>query len=70
MAIDGVRRVTRVRSRWIGADMAVDLVVLVDPDLSTMASHDIADRAESALLEDLNVPDVSIHIEPDLASTS
>lgn len=62
--IDGVRKVNRVRSRWIGSDKSVDLVISVDPDISTNESHNIASKIESLITEKYNVSDISIHVEP------
>jgi len=62
--VDGVRQVKRVRSRWIGADKSVDLIVSVDPEISTNDSHIIATNIESLITEDFGVSDISIHIEP------
>jgi cation diffusion facilitator family transporter len=62
--VPGVRKVDRVRSRWVGSARAVDMVIFVDPDLSTAESHDIADAIEKLLEEKLQAQDVSIHIEP------
>jgi cation diffusion facilitator family transporter len=64
--IDGVRKVVRVRSRWMGSERAVDMVVTVDSLLSTADAHIIADRIESVLEQRFEIQDVSIHIEPDL----
>jgi cation diffusion facilitator family transporter len=63
-AIPGVREVSRVRSRWIGSDRAVDVVVKVARKLPTNDAHQIADRIESALEAEYGVRDISIHIEP------
>ena len=63
-AIPGVCEVSRVRSRWVGSDSAVDVVVKVAPTLSTRESHHIADDIESALESELGVRDITIHIEP------
>jgi cation diffusion facilitator family transporter len=60
-----VRNVLRVRSRWIGSNRAVDMVITVDADLSTSESHAVADTVEKLLQEKLDVEDISIHIEPD-----
>ena len=49
--VDGVRDVSRVRSRWIGSDRAIDMIVTVNPRLSTSDSHVIADQIESVLEE-------------------
>lgn len=62
--IDGVLKVNRVRSRWIGSDKSVDLVISVDPDISTYESHSIANRIESLITEKYDVLDISIHVEP------
>jgi len=62
--IKGVRGVLRVRSRWIGSSPAVDLVITVDPELSTAASHDISHQIESLIENRFHVTDISIHVEP------
>jgi cation diffusion facilitator family transporter len=64
MGINGVLEVRRVRSRWVGSDRAVDMVISVDPELSTEASHAITDNIEALLEQKHNVLDVSIHVEP------
>lgn len=56
--------VKRVRSRWIGTDKSVDLVISVDPGISTSDSHDIASAIELLLEERFQVSDISIHVEP------
>ena len=63
-SVPGVIEVRRVRSRWIGSMCSVDTIVAVAPELSTTASHQIADRIESALESQLGVRDITIHIEP------
>ncbi len=62
--VPGVRKVDRVRSRWVGSVRAVDMAVFVDPHLSTAESHNIADAIEKLMEEKLHAQDVSIHIEP------
>ena len=63
--LEGVRKVNRVRSRWIGSKPAVDVVITVAPDMPTSDAHDVADAVERALLEALSIDDVTVHIEPD-----
>jgi cation diffusion facilitator family transporter len=63
-AVDGVLAIRRVRSRWIGPERAVDLVIEVDAQLPTTVAHDIADQIESLLADRFDVHDVSIHVEP------
>ncbi|MBV1905042.1 MAG: cation diffusion facilitator family transporter [Pseudomonadales bacterium] len=64
MAVSGVEKVIRLRSRWVGSDTFVDMKILVDSRLSTGESHAIADQIESVLEQDFNAMDVTIHIEP------
>lgn len=62
--VQGVLKVNRVRSRWIGSEKSVDLVISVDPELSTADSHNIATNVESLIEEKYGVSDISIHVEP------
>ena len=64
VSVRGVQTVSRVRSRWVGSMGAVDLVVRVDPDLSTVASHEIADAVEDAVSAQFGIYDITVHIEP------
>ena len=57
--------VFRIRSRWIGKTCAIDLVISVDPALSTEESHDIADKIESIIERRFDASDISIHVEPE-----
>ncbi len=65
MRVPGVRGVRRVRSRSLGKTLTVDMVITVDPQLSTSEAHSIADAVERRLEEHHQVGDTSIHIEPD-----
>lgn len=64
-SVPGVERVPRVRSRWIGPDRAVDVVVTVAPDMTTADSHAIADQIEALLERQLEIADITVHVEPD-----
>jgi cation diffusion facilitator family transporter len=64
-AVPGVRKVQRIRSRWVGSTPTIDVVVSVDPDLPTVEAHAIADAIETALRKQCDVEDVTVHIEPD-----
>lgn len=64
MQVEGVRKVKKVRSRWIGDEKLVDLVIAVDPDLPTQESHQITDNIEILLGDKFDVYDVSVHVEP------
>ena len=61
--VEGVQKVLRVRSRWIGSSKSVDLTVTVDPNLSTKDSHAIADKVELILEQNFDVEDISVHIQ-------
>jgi cation diffusion facilitator family transporter len=65
LEVDGVQSVRGVRSRRTGGAAAVDLTVTVDAQLPTGRAHQIADRIESALRQQLQAQDVTVHIEPE-----
>jgi len=62
--VSGILEVRRVRSRWIGSEKAVDLVIAVDSGLSIEESHHIATEVELHLEREFGVEDISIHVEP------
>jgi divalent metal cation (Fe/Co/Zn/Cd) transporter len=63
-AVSGVRSTPRIRSHGVGADGKIDVVVTVDPGLSTQASHAIADEIERQLAEKYAARDITVHVEP------
>jgi len=63
--VSGVRRTRRVRSLGAGSQARIELTVTVDPDLSTRASHEIANGVERALSRSFGIGDITVHIEPD-----
>lgn len=63
--VPGVKGVYRIRSRWIGKNRAVDLIISVDSTLSTEESHAIADTIESLIEHHFGTTDISIHVEPE-----
>lgn len=65
LEVRGVRRVRRVRSRSGGAGRIVDMIVAVEPGLSTTQSHAIADDLEKRLKGRFGIDDVTVHVEPD-----
>ncbi len=64
MTVQGVKAAGRIRSRWIGSDIAIDIVISVDAELTTDESHKIADEVEILIEEKFNVGDAFIHVEP------
>jgi cation diffusion facilitator family transporter len=68
--IDGHREIRqwhRLRSRSVGRELFLDVHILVDPDLNVAAAHEISERLEKALDEEIPRPvNLTVHIEPDL----
>lgn len=64
MTVQGVKAAGRIRSRWIGSDIAIDIVISVDAKLTTEESHKIADEVEILIEKQFNVGDAFIHVEP------
>jgi len=64
MTVNGVKDAGRIRSRWIGPEVAIDMVISVDADLTTEESHEIADKIEILIEQQFNVGDAFIHVEP------
>jgi cation diffusion facilitator family transporter len=63
-SVEGIRDVRRIRSRWVGLNSSVDVVVTVAPELPTSEAHAVADAIEKTLLESFDIEDVTVHIEP------
>ncbi len=63
-SITGPDTVRRVRSRWIGSERAVDMIVSVSAQLPIEEAHALADQIEAVLEERYDLRDVSIHMEP------
>ncbi len=65
LATEGVEAVHKLRTRYIGPGLQVDLHVLVQPELSVREGHKIAGVVKERLLEHgPNVIDVLVHVEP------
>ncbi|MCW8878473.1 MAG: cation diffusion facilitator family transporter [Kangiellaceae bacterium] len=64
MQVEGVDKVSRVRSRWIGNHATVDLIICVAPNLSTQVAHQICDQVEESIEKEFSISDISIHVEP------
>lgn len=57
----------KLRTRMVGREVFLDLHILVDPELSIAAGHEIAENLESALHEQITRPvNITVHIEPDI----
>lgn len=66
LAVPGVQNAHRIRTRGTEGEVYADLHVLVAPDMTVAAAHDLADTVEQALRARFPaVVDVLVHIEPD-----
>ena len=62
-----IRQWHRLRTRTVGREVFLDLHILVDPNLSIAAAHQIAENLENALDEQITRPvNITVHIEPDV----
>jgi divalent metal cation (Fe/Co/Zn/Cd) transporter len=62
-----IRQWHKLRSRTVGREVFLDLHILVDPDLTIAAAHEIAESLESTLHEQITRPvNITVHIEPDI----
>ena len=66
-ANSSIRQWHRLRTRTVGREVFLDLHILVDPNLSIAAAHEIAESLENALHEQITQPvNITVHIEPDI----
>ena len=64
--IPAVITVANIRSGDIGKGQVADVTVTVCSNLSTLESHQIADKIERVLADKFDIQDVVVHIEPDM----
>ncbi|MFE0441713.1 cation diffusion facilitator family transporter [Aerococcus sp. NPDC058936] len=62
--VPGVRAVSDIRGRNYGANVYIDITILVDPEISVQAGHDITEKVESALQQTEDVTAIDVHVEP------
>ena len=61
-----IRQWHKLRTRTVGREVFLDLHILVDPELKITAAHEIAERLEKTLDEQITRPiNITVHIEPD-----
>jgi cation diffusion facilitator family transporter len=71
LAVHGVRELHLLRTRRMADSALVDVHILVDPALSVSEGHQISETARWRLLDaDLEITDVTVHIDPEDDSTS
>lgn len=62
--VPGVRAVSDIRCRNYGANVYIDITILVDPEISVQAGHNITEKVESALQQTEDVTAIDVHVEP------
>ena len=62
--VPGVRAVSDIRGRNYGANVYIDITILVDPEISVQAGHSITEKVESALQQTEDVTAIDVHVEP------
>ncbi len=64
LTIDGVKDVRTMRGRSYGANIFLDVTVLMEPSLTVERSHEITETVEKMLEIDYQVFDTDVHVEP------
>ncbi|MHC5249719.1 cation diffusion facilitator family transporter [Enterococcus sp. LJL90] len=62
--IPGIEEVLNIRGRSYGANIFLDIVVAMDPQMTVACSHQITDEIEEMLRLNCGVFDTDIHVEP------
>ncbi len=65
MQIDGITKVKSLKGRNYGANIYVDVVVLMPAKMNVEESHALADLIEERLYERHGVAEIDVHVEPD-----
>jgi cation diffusion facilitator family transporter len=66
-AVDGLREWHHLRTRRVGRETFIDLHALVEPTLSVIDAHRIANDVEASVQESYRRPaNITVHIEPDV----
>jgi cation diffusion facilitator family transporter len=64
-AVPGVLAVEELRLRWTGHRVRAETGITVDPELGVVDAHDIANRAQHALLHDVpKLVAATVHVSP------
>ncbi|WP_413524158.1 cation diffusion facilitator family transporter [Carnobacterium divergens] len=64
LAIKGIESVRTIKARNYGANTFVDVVIWTAPEMTVKHSHEITEEVEAILLEQFNVFDTKVHVEP------
>ncbi len=64
-SVGGVRDIHMLRTRRLGGRILADVHVLVDPEISVSEGHLISLFVEQGLRREMDVTDVTVHIDPE-----
>ncbi len=66
---ENVLEAHKLRTRYLGSQLQIDIHVVVDSEITVLAGHDIADLVTNRVLTKCKeVIDVVVHIEPDVGA--
>ena len=63
--VPGVKGIKDLKARSYGNNIVVDTVITVNPTLDISTVHDISTRVEQKLVDEYEIYDVHVHVEPD-----
>lgn len=63
--VPGVKGIKDLKARSYGNNIVVDTVITVNPTLDISTAHDISTKVEQKLVEEYEIYDVHVHVEPD-----
>jgi cation diffusion facilitator family transporter len=67
LEVEGVRQTHDIRARLSGGRIFAEVHIVVDPDLTVQAGHEIADNVKQRLLQGVaGMARVIVHVDPDL----
>ncbi|MDC3416754.1 cation diffusion facilitator family transporter [Aquibacillus salsiterrae] len=64
MALEGVVDIKEIKGRNYGNNEIIDVVIQVNSSLNINEAHDIATKVETVMVNDYQVYDVHVHVEP------
>lgn len=63
--VEGVEVLRRVRMRWVGHCLHADICIAVEPGLTTLISHQIAEEVRHALFHEIKpLREIMVHVDP------
>lgn len=62
--VAGVKSIRSIRARVHGNNILLDLIVLVNPEISVVEGHEITEKIEETLKNEFDITEVIVHVEP------